>query len=183
MSAPPPAEAAEIAKPKSKKLLVIIAVLALLIVGGGVGGWLYMSKKAAADEEEDAPAAAHHDPKAVPTFVALENMVVNLADPGGERVAQVGVTFEVNDPKAEKMVKDYLPTIRNAILMLVSQRTADELLKREGKEQLAEEILAASSRAMGFEPPQRDAPEGKKKKAKEPANPLQGVLFSSFIVQ
>ncbi len=67
---------------------------------------------------EEAPAKSAAT--VVPTFLPLENMVVNLADPGGDRFAQVGITLELQDEATATTVKQYMPSIRNGILMLVS---------------------------------------------------------------
>lgn len=173
-------------KPKTKKKLLIIVIAAVvLLVGLGVGGFFFMKSRQAVDEEsEEAPAAAAAKPKTPPAFLPLENMVVNLADPGGDRYAQIGITLELVDKKAEDMVKAYLPRIRSGILLIVSQKTAEELLKAEGKERLAEEIHAEVSAPLGFERPKDGAKDDKKGKSKKPdANPVRAVLFSSFIVQ
>jgi flagellar basal body-associated protein FliL len=108
------------AKPKSKKLLLIggVAVLVLALVGGGA--FFLLSKKNAADEEGEE--VVHVAPKGPPTYLALDNMVVNLADPGGEKVAQVGITLELADSKSPEKVKPYMPIIRSAVLLLISQR-------------------------------------------------------------
>ena len=186
MSAKPEAEEA-VKPPKSKKMLLIILAAVLLLVLGG-GGWFYLSKKNAdlEDEEEEVVQVA---PKGPPTFLPMDHMVVNLADPGGEKVAQVGVTLELSDVKAPERVKPYLPAIRSSVLMLVSQRTAEELLQREGKEKLAADILAEASRH--FEEPavgangkgKKNGGKAKKGQPEEGVNPVRGVLFSSFIVQ
>ncbi|MEZ5704102.1 MAG: flagellar basal body-associated FliL family protein [Burkholderiaceae bacterium] len=109
-------------------------------------------------------------------------MVVNLADPGGNRFVQLGITLQVEDEHTSDAIKSYMPSIRNGILMLVSQRTAEEILKPEGKQKLAAAIIEETSRVMGYE---LDEPsgEGSKKRRKAPPNPLRNVLFSSFIVQ
>jgi flagellar protein FliL len=125
-------------------------------------------------------------PKTPPVYLPLDNMVVNLADPGGDRVAQVGITLEVQDIKASDSVKVYLPAIRSGILMLISQRTAEELLSQDGKVALAKAILREASIPFGGgDEPADDAESGKKKtkKAAAPEYPVVGVLFSSFIVQ
>ena len=90
MSAKPEAaEAGDAPKPaKSKKLLIIgLAVVLVLALGGG-GAFFYISKqRAAAAEEGDgeapAKAAARAGPKTAPAYLPLDNMVVNLSDPGG----------------------------------------------------------------------------------------------------
>ena len=195
MAAKPEAgDAVEAAKPaKSKKMLVIIVAAVLILALGGGGLFFYISKQRAAAEEGDdaAPAktAAHADPKSAPSYLPLDNMVVNLSDPGGERVAQVGITLEVADAKAADKVKAFLPTIRSGILMLISQRTAEELLTQEGKQKLAMDILRETSLPFGGgdadEHSEPTAPAKKKKNAKSSAAdmPVVGVLFSSFIVQ
>jgi flagellar FliL protein len=190
---PEAAEAGEAVKPaKSKKMLIIGLVAVLVLALGGGGAFFYISKqRAAAEEGEDAaPAksAAHADPKAAPAYLPLDNMVVNLSDPGGERVAQVGITLEVTDAKAADKVKAFLPTIRSGILMLISQRTAEELLTQEGKQKLAKDILRETSLPFGGgdEDEHADAAPAKKKKSAKASHadmPVVGVLFSSFIVQ
>ncbi|WCM92706.1 flagellar basal body-associated FliL family protein [Acidovorax sp. NCPPB 2350] len=191
MSANPPAAAP--AKPKSKKLVLIIAIVAVLVLAGGGAAWFILAKRnhAAADEEEGAHAPKATAPKTAPTFLPIENMVVNLADPGGERFAQIGITLELADAKTSDMVKQYLPSIRSAILMLVSQRTAQELLGREGKEKLAADIRREVSRPLGYtapKPRKRPASEEEEEgdeapRPKADTNPVRQVLFSSFIIQ
>lgn len=187
MSAKPDADQAA-KPPKSKKMLLLILAAVLLLVLGGGGGWFYLKKMNADHEDEDEQEVVQTAPKGPPTYLPMDHMVVNLADPGGERVAQVGVTLELSDIKAPERVKPYLPAIRSSILMLVSQRTAEELLQREGKEKLAADILADASRHFEDESAtsgngKKNDAKAKKAKAAEVVNPVRGVLFSSFIVQ
>lgn len=181
----PDAETAAAPPPKSKKMLILALVGVLVVALAVAGGWIFLSKKNAVDDEdaetEDSTSQQVTQPSGPPVYLPLENMVVNLADPGGERVAQIGVTFELTSTSATEAVKAYLPTIRSGILMLISQRTADELLTREGKEQLAADILAESSRHFGG--PAASKKDAKKSKKPETDQPMRAVLFSSFIVQ
>jgi flagellar FliL protein len=198
-------EEAEDAKPApkgKKKLIIIIAAVVLLLVLGGGGAFWYISKQKAAAaalaaEEEGgdgaaathAPAAAdaHGDKKAPPVYLPMDNMVVNLADAGGERVAQVGITLEVIDAHAADSVKAYMPTIRSAVLMLLSRKTSEEMLSPEGKQKLIEEILIETSVPFGggHQAESEETPATNKKAKKKAAvqYPVVGVLFSSLIVQ
>ena len=192
MSAKP--ETVEVAKApaKNKKVLLIVVGAVLVLVLGGGGAFFYVSKqRAAAQEGEDGESvkSAHAAPKTPPVYLPLDTMVVNLADPGGEKVVQVGITLEVSDSHASDKVKAYLPTIRSGVLMLISQRTSEELLKQEGKEKLAKDILRLASVPFGGSASGRDEKSGstnKKNPEKKEATveyPVVGVLFSSFIVQ
>lgn len=187
-SAPKPA--------KSKKLLIIGAVvILLLVIAGGAAAWVMFSRQALDEEggESGAKAAA---PAAAPTFLPMETMVVNLADPGGERFAQIGITLELQDAKTADTVKQYMPSIRSGILMLVSQRNSDELLMIEGKEKLAADIAREVARPLGFTPAKAAAPrvdvdeaddgydeEVARKRRREAKNPVRRVHFSGFIIQ
>jgi len=181
----------ETAKPvkSKKKLIIIIASVLLLVLLGGGGALFYINKQraaaaAAAEAEGDepaAPAAAHAADKAPPVYLPMDNLVVNLADPGGERVAQVGITLEVLDAHASDSVKAYMPTIRSGVLLLLSQRTAEDLLSAEGKQKLIEDILRETSKPFGGGEEHAPAKKGAKKAPTQ--YPVVGVLFSSLIVQ
>lgn len=182
---------APVKKPaKSKKLLLIVGILLLVIALAGGGAWFFIAKKNAAEGagEETVRVA----PKGPPTFLPLDNMVVNLADPGGEKVAQIGITLELSDAHATEKVKMYLPSIRSGILLLISQRTSEELLLIAGKEKLAADILLEAARPFNnadsghATKPAKETIKAKKKNSDKNAtddNPVRGVHFSSFIVQ
>lgn len=193
-------EDTKVAPKGKKKLMIIIAAVVLLLVLGGGGAFWYISKQKAAAalaaEEEGgdgapathAPAAGGHgDAKAPPVYLPMDNMVVNLADPGGERVAQVGITLAVTDAHAGDSVKAYMPTIRSGVLMLLSRKTSEELLSPEGKQKLIDEILVETSIPFGggHQADAEEHPANNKKAKKQPAAqyPVVGVLFSSLIVQ
>jgi flagellar FliL protein len=182
------------APPKSKKMLLIAVAVVLILVFAGLGTVMYLNKQRAAAElgDEERPVAKHVE-TAPPTYLPLDNMVVNLADQGGERVAQVGITLELQNAAAVEKVKQYLPTIRSDVLLLVSQRTSEELLKIEGKEKLAKDILRAVAQPFGGLDDEEEEvetskdgskPKSPRKRHRAPVDqPVQRVLFSSFIVQ
>lgn len=184
MSATPAPTAKEPAK--SKKLIVIGAVVALLVIVAAAAGLFLVNKQRSAGADEDGDEPKAKAAAVVPTFLPMENMVVNLADAGGDRFAQVGITLELEDEATATAVKQFMPSIRNGVLMLVSQSTSEELLRREGKEKLAEAILAEVARPLGGRPAaKRPAAEGEEDERPRPrkSSPVRRVLFSSFIIQ
>ena len=217
MSDAAPAAAAEAPPKKSKKKLIIIVAAVLLLGGGGGGAFFYMKQKAAAaaaaaaaEDGEDAPVAhakaKAKDTHAKPTYVPLDAFVVNLADKETDRFAQIGITLQVDDSKVADDMKTYMPSLRNGILMILAHKSSEELLRRDGKEQLAEEVMRAAALALGIELEDEDADESqaksakkvsqdeddedtpkkpkKKKKKKKPVhNPITHVHFSNFIIQ
>lgn len=201
MSAAAATDATPAPKKGNKKLIIFIAAVLLLVLGGG-GAAFFLLKKPHAEAEDGEEAAApapkaekkvQHklDPKHAPTFVPLDPFTVNLADRDAERYAQIGITLEVEDATLPDALKAYMPAIRNNILMLLAQKTAAQLLDREGKEKLAEQIRREASRALGYEiedeedeeAADEDKPKKKKKKKAQQVLPISAVHFSNFIIQ
>lgn len=200
-----PADAPASSPAKSKKTLILIAAAVLVLALAGGGAFFLLKKKPAevegddeaAETSEPAKPAKHagpakHDPKAVPTFVPLEPFVVNLADKEAERYAQIGMTLEIADAKLGDQIKTYMPAIRHSVLMVLADKTAAQLIDREGKLKLAREVQRETSRVLGAEiDADEPAHEGegaaaggrKKKKKAAPELPIRAVHFSSFIVQ
>lgn len=178
-----PAATDAAAPKKSRKLLYILIGVVVLAIAGA-GGALYILKKNTAEDGDHAEEAVAKplDAKSAPTFLPLENMVVNLADAGGNRFVQVGLTLQLADAHTNDAVKAFMPSLRSQILVLISQRTSEELLQVQGKEKLAADIIATIARTMGYPVPKPGGEKAKGKGEGEPA-PVQAVLFSSFIVQ
>jgi len=195
MATAPAAEPA--AAPKgggSKKLIIILAAVLVLVLVGGGAAFMLLKKKPVEEGEDGEVVEAPVKPKAKakpdhpPTFVPLDPFTVNLADKDVDRFAQVGVTLQVEDPKFADQIKAYMPAIRSNVLMVLSHKTAADLLSREGKEKLAREIMRESVRPMGIELEDEDeeasdTPKKKKKKRVTVESPVTQVLFSNFIVQ
>lgn len=202
MSTAAVADASAPPKRRNKKLIVIAAAAVLVLGLGGAGGYLMLKKSPAAEESAEdgddstaahtpAHAAVKRDASRAPTYVPLDPFTVNLADREVERYAQVGITLELVDAKTSDQIKNFMPAIRNNILMVLAHKQASELLEREGKIRLAGEVQRAASRALGVDVPEPQAASAidkepaKKKKAKLPdvVLPISAVHFSNLIVQ
>lgn len=169
-----PADAPE-AKPKSKKLLIIILVVVLVLVLGGVGTAFFLMKSQSSDEDQAdepaAPKAAASKPNVPPQYMPLDPIVINLADPGVIRYAQIGITLQVDAAPTAEVIKSFLPTIRNGMLREIAKRTSAELLQPEGKDKLASDILELVRQETGLVGSARVE------------SPVQAVLFASLIIQ
>lgn len=189
---------------KKKKLIALGAVVLVVVLAGAGTALVVMKKRAAAAAadaglETTAAGQAHEEKeehadekKTPPTFVPLDQFTVNLADKEQDRFAQVGLVLELDDPKVAEDIKTYMPSIRNAILLLLSHKTSAELNEPNGKEQLAEDVRVAAAEAMGLKvsPPANIASgpdatpkvKGKAKKGQDD-NPIVHVNYSAFIIQ
>jgi flagellar protein FliL len=198
-----------------KKLLVVIAAFLVVVLALGAGTVVLLKKRAAHAAEANADddggtatstaanaEAAAHDALTPPTYLPLDPFVVNLADKEADRYAQVGITLEVESSVMADQMRAYMPSIRNAILMVITRKSSRDLLDPMGKEQLADEIAREAVRPMGIDiaaptvTPVADTaaasgvektvaagPAHPKKRGMVTKNPIRHVHFSSFIIQ
>jgi flagellar FliL protein len=170
---------------KNKKLIVIIVAAALLLGAGGGVAYTMMHKnaanhdgeheagaEAASDQDSHAKKKKKNEKEAPPIYVALEVFTVNLVPEQGDQFLQLNVSVEVADAPSSERLRLHMPKLRNNMMLLLSGHKASELISKEGKEQLAEdmrdqmnEMLNASASAKAVE------------------DPVIEVLFTAFIIQ
>lgn len=168
-------------KRRSRRPLMIAAAGALLAAGAGAAWWTTRSAPGADGESATAK-------RTESVFLPLEQFTVNLADEGGERFAQLSLTLEVADGRAEAALKSRMPAIRNAILLLLSSSTSADLLTVAGKQKLAAQVAGIAARELGWQADGDAAAPGtaqprKTSLAQGRPNPVLAVHFSHFIVQ
>ena len=140
------------AKPSRLKGVLITGVVGVVFLGAGAGAsWWFFGRHVPAGAQQTATPAA---PEAIvtaapPSYLAIEPMVVNLSGDSGDRLVQIGITLALSDEKSNDRIKAFLPAIRNAAILTISQRAATDLLTREGKEKLARDIQAEVTRIIG----------------------------------
>ncbi|HRO60396.1 MAG TPA: flagellar basal body-associated FliL family protein [Burkholderiaceae bacterium] len=182
--------AANAAPAKKRRGLIVGLGAALLCAGAGAGAWVFT--RPAEDELSDELPEHRPTKKSAPVYVPLDQFTVNLADEGGERLAQVGVTLELVDAKAEATAKAQMPAMRNSILLLLSSSLSTELLTVAGKHKLAARIAELTGQHLGWQQPPEAPPPAAGNEfvlARQTAqhrgrpNPVEAVHFSHFIVQ
>ncbi len=88
------------------------------------------------------------DDKDVKKIIELLPFVVNLADKEDSRYLRMSVSIGVGETKEEKPDPILLTRVRNAMLAVLTTKTADEILTPEGKSILRKELLKAARAAV-----------------------------------
>jgi flagellar FliL protein len=114
-------------------LLLLIPVL--LLAGGGAGFLLLRGRHHARPVEKEFP-------------LALNELTVNLADTGRPHYLSASVTLTIKGADPEKTVAEYEAQVRDAVLMVMSQRKYQELLSPEGKQALKDSLAAEVGKAL-----------------------------------
>jgi flagellar FliL protein len=126
-----------------KKKLIIIVVAVLFLIGGGVFGYtMFFGGKDKGNE-----AKKEEKSKGKTVMVPLEPFILNLAEHG--RFLKLTIQFELSDSTAQPIVTEKTPQLRDAIITLVSSKSADSLSSPEGKFLLKDEILLRANQAIG----------------------------------
>jgi flagellar FliL protein len=177
---------------KRKTALLLVVIGAAVLLAGGAGAWFVFAGHRG-EENTQAQAARVLPPK----FFTLDPFVVNLA--GDEQhYLQVGIDLKVADEAVTGKIKERLPEIRNGVLLLLSAKTAEELMTLDGKNRLREEIRAAVNGPIGI--PDAVGPSspaagqvvgdahaaGQDSRTEAHAAPTEGVLdvlLTSFVIQ
>ncbi|MDX3904145.1 MAG: flagellar basal body-associated FliL family protein [Pigmentiphaga sp.] len=168
---------------RTRTWLFVLGGLLLLIAVAGMAAVLLIHNKqlanfeaysyAGAQPAAEAPASGA-GPAGAPSsnagkhvFTALDMFTANLAERDQDRFAQVGVVVELADAKAGSAFNAVVPPVRSEILLLLSSKTADDLLSLKGKQLLAEQIVEIVRKYI--------APEFRQS--------VFGAHFSSFVIQ
>ncbi|HID44202.1 MAG TPA: flagellar protein [Chromatiaceae bacterium] len=147
-------------KKKGSKMKLIIIVLVVLILAGAGGGaaWYFFLKPNAdiAEIEDGTEEAELDDTQPVtkkkkkkkknhsepPIFVGLDPaFVVSFKDQSQARFMQLSVELMSRDQDVIDIVESYKPMIRNNLLLLFSSQKFEDVVTREGKENLLELTL------------------------------------------
>ncbi len=145
-----------------KKKLIIIIVAVLILVGGGVGAFFAFGKSHAAEGEEGAvegeeaagegeegAAEGEEHAEAPPAVLPLDTFIVNLQVKGS--FLKTTVQLEFVEPELPPTIEHETPKIRDAIIRLLSSKSAADILSAEGKEKLREELRQEINAALKSE--------------------------------
>ena len=170
------AKAQEAAPKDNKKLFIIIgAVVAVLAIGGGAAFFMSGGKDEKAPEgakvEAKAEGGGHGGGAAKEgeaaggaTIYPLEPFIVNIYDGAELRYLKIKVEFEMANPQVKPELEAKMAPLRDAILILLTTKTMQEIQDLQGKNQLREQILAAVSKVV-------------------PPSKITKVYFTDFVVQ
>lgn len=124
----------------NKKLIIIIAAVVMLLAGVGVGTYLFLGqKKTSAPGQEQSE--AQKPLKTVGPMVNIDPFIVNILDDDQSRYLKAAITIEVDSDRTSQQITDRLPQIKDAILLLIGNKTFNELNDLQGKLQLRAELI------------------------------------------
>ena len=146
------------------KRMVIFIVIGLVLFGAGIGGGIFFGRNFNADDESVTTKTPAPGP-----IVPAGEFTVNLAG-AGNRIMSFSVSLEALNAKADDTIKNqnWMPRVRNEILLLAKDKVYEDLTKAEGVVQFGEQI----KRTLNTVLPQISG-----------EVPIVRVMFESFVLQ
>ena len=160
-------------KPKKRsglKIFIILLMLLLLLgVITGASWWLFLRSDATlkhllegggnpgtsqeqsdnVNKKEGGKGSSSTDPKPLLKPVSLPSITVNLADPSGNKYLRIGMDVELSSEEAITNLLTQSARVRDAIILLLSSKTSDELVSAEGKVLLKNEVASRLNQILG----------------------------------
>ncbi len=130
-----------------KKLFLIIGLIAVVLLAGAGTAAFFMLKKAPEPKETKDPAKQVPVPDLnqqadIGPQVNIEEFIVNIISGDSAHYVKASLTVELTNPEVKAEVEKRMPQMRDAILLLIGNKTFEELQDLQGKKQLKAELTS-----------------------------------------
>ena len=152
-----------------KKIILIVGAIALL-GGGAFAGKMFLGGDPEAAEAELAEGEAEAPTAGPAIYQSLHPpLVVNFKDQRGDsHFMQITMEVMARDQGVINSVREHTPVIRNELILLYANAIYEEVVTREGKEQMLADGLAAIQGVMS-------------EQTGEPG--VEAVYFTALVIQ
>jgi flagellar FliL protein len=136
------------------KWIILLILLAALIGGGWFAYKKFFSDKPPPEEQAEQQQEQEEVKGPAPSMnkgvqVQLPEFLVNLADPLGRRYLKLNIAVEVKNEKAAAALENNEAKVKDAILLLLSSKTYQDLSTLESKIELKKEIVERLNQILG----------------------------------
>jgi len=151
---------------KLMKRMLIILIVGLMLFGAGIGGGIVFGRKFQGANDGLGNTKTNAAPG--PIFL-VGDFTVNLAGTSN-RIISFSVSLEVSNSKINDTIKsqNWLPRIRNEILLIAKDKVFEDLTKAEGVVQFGEQIKRTLNTILPLS---------------KGETPIVRVMFESFVLQ
>jgi len=161
-------EVAEKPAKKSNKLLIIILLITGLVIGGGGAAAFLIFKNMKAENMggpgKDSKQASMTDPLKLGPVMELDPFIVNLSGAGGRNYLKMEISLELDNAAVQTEIDNKMPRIKDAILLLLSSKSFEEVQQAEGKLMLKNQIIARLNKFLT-------------------SGTIKNLYFTNFVVQ
>ena len=129
---------------KKKLFIIIAAALLIILIGTGIAAYFLLKDKNE-DDANSKPGANVPVPDLtqetdIGPMINIDEFIVNIISAENNHYVKAAITLELTSETAKEETNMRMPQIRDAILLLVGNKTYDELQDLQGKKQLKAEL-------------------------------------------
>ncbi len=148
------------------KLILLVLGVVVLLLAVGVAAYLVGASKSGGQAESVSSDSLTQSQEqvAIGPMVNINDFIINILDKNETRYLKAAITIEVHNPETAVEITERMAQIRDAILLLIGNKTYAELSDLQGKLQLRAEIIARLNKILT---------KGK----------VKGIYFTEFVVQ
>jgi len=133
-------------KGKKKLILIVSAVVLVLLIGGGVAGFFLLKKDEPPPEDQNpaskVPVPELNQSPTIGPMVNIEEFIVNIISSDTPHYVKASLTVELSNEQVKAEVEQRMPQMRDAVLLLIGNKTFEELQDLQGKKQLKAELIS-----------------------------------------
>jgi flagellar FliL protein len=142
------ASSEETKKGRKKKLIIIIAAALVVLLAGGGAYYFFVFKpkqeelKRKQAEESKAANLMRPVPEEadIGPMVEIKEFVVNIISEDTPHYVKAALSLELDKPATMDEINKRMPQIRDAVLLLIGNKTFEELQDLQGKNQVKAEL-------------------------------------------
>lgn len=131
---------------QKKKLIIGIAgvVILFLIIAGATFFFLKSAPETVEDTKPglDVPVPVISQSQTIGPMVEIDEFIVNIISEEGNHYVKASLTIELDKVEVVEETHNRMPQIRDSILLLVGNKTFEELHDLQGKKQLKAELVS-----------------------------------------
>jgi flagellar FliL protein len=122
---------------------VAVAIVLFLAAVALSGGWYYYHRTASGSGviSSESPLPETETEISMGPMVDIREFIVNIISDDNSHYLRLSMTIELSSQAAHDELVTRMPQVRDAILMLASNKTFEELYDLHGKKQLKAELL------------------------------------------
>ncbi len=140
-------KAPDAAEPRSKKKLILLgggALLLVILISTAIGLFFLLKDDSS---KEPAPGSTVPVPELnknidIGPMVNIDDFIVNIISADSNHYVKASFTLELSNETTKEEVDRRMPQIRDAILLLLGNKTYEELQDLQGKKQLKAELMS-----------------------------------------
>ncbi|KJR96309.1 MAG: flagellar basal body protein FliL [Desulfobulbaceae bacterium BRH_c16a] len=130
-----------------KKMFLIIGIIVLVLLAGAGTAAFFLLKKSPDTKEQQNPASQVSVPELnqmaqIGPMVNIEEFIINIISADTPHYVKATFAIELTNEEVKTEVELRMPQMRDAILLLIGNKSFEELQDLQGKNQLKAEITS-----------------------------------------